>query len=282
MTYVGILLKAEFSRVVTAGQMEEMKDIQSQRDYRNIDLTKVGIKGIKYPMNVLDRANKTQATVATVNMYVHLPHRFKGTHMSRFVEVLNDYCADLNLNTFFEMLNRIKKSLDAPAANLEISFPYFIKKRAPVSGVPSMMEYTCRYVGEIKGDERKLYIGVRVPVCTLCPCSKEISNHGAHNQRGIVSVNALFKDFFWIEEIIEIVETSASSDVFALLKREDEKFITEQAYSRPMFVEDVVREVTDKLTKDPRFVLFSVEAENFESIHNHSAYAYTEVGPQAS
>lgn len=258
-----------------------MKDVQNEPDHRKIDLTRVGIKGIKYPMNVLDRTNKTQATVATVNMYVHLPHRFKGTHMSRFVEVLNDYCADLNLNTFFEMLDKIKKSLDAPAANLEISFPYFIKKRAPVSDVPSMMEYTCNYVGEINGEDRKLYIGITVPVCTLCPCSKEISTQGAHNQRGNVSVTVLFKDFFWIEEIIEIVEGSASSDVFALLKREDEKFITEQAYNRPMFVEDVVREVTDKLGKDGRFVEFTVEAENFESIHNHSAYAFTEVVPQS-
>ena len=259
-----------------------MKDVQNEPDHRKIDLTRVGIKGIKYPMNVLDRDNNSQATVATVNMYVHLPHRFKGTHMSRFVEALNDYCADLNLKTFFEMLYRIKKTLDAPAANLEISFPYFMKKKAPVSRVPSMMEYTCQYIGEINGDERKLHIGVRVPVCTLCPCSKEISTEGAHNQRGIVSVTALFKEFFWIEEIIEIVESSASSDVFALLKREDEKFLTEQAYSRPMFVEDVVREVTDKLSKDPRFTVFSVEAENFESIHNHSAYAYTEVAPEPS
>ncbi|MEE9566974.1 MAG: GTP cyclohydrolase FolE2 [Desulfobacteria bacterium] len=259
-----------------------MKDVQNEPDHRNIDLTRVGIKGIKYPMNVLDRDNNSQATVATVNMYVHLPHRFKGTHMSRFVEALNDYCADLNLKTFFEMLHRIKKTLDAPAANLEISFPYFMKKKAPVSRVPSMMEYTCQYIGEINGDERKLHIGVRVPVCTLCPCSKEISTEGAHNQRGIVSVTALFKEFFWIEEIIEIVESSASSDVFALLKREDEKFLTEQAYNRPMFVEDVVREVTDKLSKDPRFTVFSVEAENFESIHNHSAYAYTEVAPEPS
>ena len=254
-----------------------MKDVQNEPDDRNIDLARVGIKGIKYPMNVLDRANKAQATVATVNMYVHLPHRFKGTHMSRFVEVLNDYCADLNLKTFFEMLDRIKKSLDAPAANLEIRFPYFMKKKAPVSGVPSLMEYTCKYIGEINGDERKLLIGVKVPVCTLCPCSKEISSQGAHNQRGVVSVTALFKEFFWIEEVIEIVESSASSDVYALLKREDEKFITERAYGRPMFVEDVVREVADKLKKDQRFVSFSVEAENFESIHNHSAYAYTEV-----
>jgi GTP cyclohydrolase I len=256
-----------------------MKDVQSQPDYRNIDLTKVGIKGIKYPMNVLDRANKTQATVATVNMYVHLPHRFKGTHMSRFVEVLNDYCDDLNLKTIFEMLDRIKKNLDSPAANLEISFPYFMKKTAPVSGVPSMMEYTCKYVGEINGEDRRLFISVDVPVCTLCPCSKEISSQGAHNQRGIVTVTIRFKEFFWIEEIIETVEDSASSEVFALLKRNDEKFVTERAYSRPMFVEDVVREVTDKLKKDPRFASFSVEAENFESIHNHSAYAYTEIAP---
>jgi GTP cyclohydrolase I len=258
---------------------EAMKDVQNQPDHRNIDLTKVGIKGIKYPIKVLDRANKTQSTVATVNMYVHLPHRFKGTHMSRFVEVLNDYCSDLNLNTFFEMLGRIKKSLDAPAANLEVCFPYFVKKRAPVSGVPSMMEYTCKYVGEIEADERKLFVTVEVPVCTLCPCSKEISTHGAHNQRGIVSVTVRFAEFFWIEEIIETVENSASSEVFALLKREDEKYITEQAYDRPMFVEDVVREVTDKLKKDARFTDFAVEAENFESIHNHSAYACTEVGP---
>jgi GTP cyclohydrolase I len=259
-----------------------MIDVQNQPDHRKIDLARVGIKGIKYPMNVLDRANKTQATVATVNMYVHLPHRFKGTHMSRFVEVLNDYCADLNLKTFFEMLERIKNNLDAPAANLEIRFPYFIKKSAPISGVPSMMEYTCKYIGEINGEERKLLIGVKVPVCTLCPCSKEISSQGAHNQRGIVSVTAVFKEFFWIEELIEIVEDSASSEVYALLKREDEKFITEQAYNRPMFVEDVVREVADKLKKDPRFFLFTVEAENFESIHNHSAYAFTEVDSRLS
>ena len=145
-----------------------------------------------------------------------------------------------------------------------------------------MMEYNCKYIGEINGEERKLLIGVKVPVCTLCPCSKEISSQGAHNQRGIVSVTAVFKEFFWIEEVIEIVEDSASSDVYALLKREDEKFITEQAYNRPMFVEDVVREVADKLKKDPRFFLFTVEAENFESIHNHSAYAFTEVDSRLS
>ncbi len=259
-----------------------MIDVQSQHDHRNIDLNKVGIKGLKYPMNVLDRTNKTQATVGTVNMYVHLPHKFKGTHMSRFVEVLNDYRADLSLKTFFKMLDRIKKSLDASAANLEISFPYFMKKEAPVSGVSSLMEYTCEYDGEINGNERKLLVRVKVPVCTLCPCSKEISSQGAHNQRGVVSVTVQVKEFFWIEEIIEMVESSASSDVYALLKREDEKYVTEQAYNRPMFVEDVVREVTKKLRNDARFSWLSVEVENFESIHNHSAYAYTEISPGSS
>ncbi len=257
-----------------------MKDVQNQRDHRNIDINKVGIKGISYPINVLDRANKTQATVATANMYVHLPHRFKGTHMSRFVEILNEYSGDLNLKTFFEMLEAMKRSLDARTANLEIIFPYFVKKKAPVSGVASLMEYTCQYVGETTGNGHKLFVVVKVPVCTLCPCSKEISSQGAHNQRGNVSVTVLFSEFFWIEEIIELVEGSASSDVFALLKREDEKHITERAYNRPMFVEDVVRDVTEKLRSDTRFEWFSVEAENFESIHNHSAYAYAEVSPR--
>ncbi|MGD8513896.1 MAG: GTP cyclohydrolase FolE2 [Deltaproteobacteria bacterium] len=257
--------------------MEAMKDVQSQPDHRKIDINRVGIKGIKYPINVLDRANKVQATVASVNMYVHLPHEFKGTHMSRFVQVLNEYCGNLTLKAFFEMLEAVKTALHARSANLEISFPYFVSKKAPVSGVASLMEYTCEYKGEIDGDERKLFVCVTVPVCTLCPCSKEISSQGAHNQRGLVSVTLFFTEFFWIEEVIEIVESSASSDVYALLKREDEKYITEQAYNRPMFVEDVVREVTEKLVKDNRFTWFSVEAENFESIHNHSAYAYTEV-----
>jgi GTP cyclohydrolase I len=253
-----------------------VKDVQNQQDHRNIDIKKVGIKGIQYPINVLDRANDVQATVATINMYVHLPHKFKGTHMSRFVEVLHQYCGDLNLKAFFEMMDDVKKSLDAQAANLEIAFPYFIEKKAPVTGIASLMEYHCEYIGEIRNGQRRLFVRVKIPVCTLCPCSKEISNQGAHNQRGIVTVKLLYQEFFWIEEVVDLVEKSASSEVYALLKREDEKFVTEQAYKRPMFVEDMVREVTDKLTADSRFPWFSVEAENFESIHNHSAYAYTE------
>ncbi len=258
-----------------------MKDVQNSRDHRNIDIKKVGIKGIKYPVNVLDRANKVQATVATINMYVHLPHRFKGTHMSRFIEVLNDYCGNLSLKTFFEILDVMKDALEARTANLEISFPYFVRKKAPISGVSSLMEYNCEYLGKCDGNKHELFVCVKVPVCTLCPCSKEISSNGAHNQRGMVLVTLLYKEFFWIEEIIELVESSASSEVYALLKREDEKYITEHAYDNPMFVEDVVREVTEKLRFDPRFPWFSVEVENFESIHNHSAYAYTESPPRA-
>ena len=253
-----------------------MKDVQSQRDHRNIDIKKVGIKGIRYPVNVLDRANEVQATVATINMFVHLPHKFKGTHMSRFVEVLHKYCGDLNLKAVFEMLEAIKNSLDAEAANLEVAFPYFIEKKAPVTDIASLMEYHCEYIGEIRNGKRRLFVRVKVPVCTLCPCSKEISDEGAHNQRGMVTIKLLYQEFFWIEEIIDLVEKSASSDVYALLKREDEKYVTEKAYQRPMFVEDMVREITDKLKTDSRFPWFSVEAENFESIHNHSAYAYTE------
>lgn len=263
-------------------QVKALRDMQAEPDHRNIEINKVGIKGIKYPITALDRDNGVQSTVATVNMYVRLSHQVKGAHMSRFVEVLNDYHAALNLRTFFEMLERIRTSLDATAANLEVTFPYFLKKQAPVSGVSSYMEYTCDYIGEIVGEERHLLIRVKVPVCTLCPCSKEISNHGAHNQRGVIAVTLLYREFFWIEEIIELVEASASSPVYALLKREDEKYVTEQAYERPRFVEDVVREITDKLRLDMRFQWFSVEAENQESIHNHSAYAYTETTPRPS
>lgn len=253
-----------------------VKDVQNQKDHRKIDIKKVGIKGIRYPINVLDQTNENQATVATINMYVHLPHKFKGTHMSRFVEVLHEYCGRLNLRAVFDMLDAVKKSLDAQAADLEIAFPYFIEKKAPVTGIASLMEYRCEYIGEVRQGERRLFVRLSVPVTTLCPCSKEISNQGAHNQRGIVTVTLLYREFFWIEEVIDVVERSASSGVYALLKREDEKYVTEQAYNRPMFVEDIVREVTDKLKSDGRFPWFSVEAENFESIHNHSAYAYTE------
>ncbi|MDD5722407.1 MAG: GTP cyclohydrolase FolE2 [Syntrophales bacterium] len=253
-----------------------MVDIQNLKDHRNIDIQKVGVKGIKYPVIVLDKANGTQHVNATVNMYVNLPHRFKGTHMSRFIEILNEYRGQININTFRKILQRIKEKLNAESSHIEIRFPYFIEKTAPVSKAKSLMEYECSFRGESNGEKSEFIVGIAVPVTTACPCSKEISDMGAHNQRSVVRVNLRFKKFFWIEDVIRLVEESASSEIFSLLKRADEKYVTETAYQNPMFVEDVVRTVAEKLNESSNFTWYSVEAENMESIHNHNAYAYTE------
>jgi len=255
-----------------------MIDIQNQKDFRNIDIKKVGVKNIKYPIIVLDRARGTQPVNATINMYVNLPHHFKGTHMSRFVEVLNDFRGQINIKTFQTILEKMRQKLRAQSAHMEIEFPYFLKKEAPVSKAKSMMEYHCLFAGENNGEQTDFLVGVVVPVTTLCPCSKEISAFGAHNQRSIVTVKVRFKKFFWIEDLIKIVEDSASGEVYSLLKRVDEKFVTEKAYENPKFVEDLVRGVAVKLNADHNFTWYSIEAENFESIHNHSAYAYVEKG----
>ena len=258
----------------TEGQ--RVVDIQSQKDDRNIDIQKVGVKGIKYPIIVLDKSNGTQHVNATVNMYVDLPHHFKGTHMSRFIEILNDYRGQINIKTFQQILEEMREKLDAESAHLEIEFPYFIEKEAPVSGAKSLMEYQCGFFGESNGRRNDFLVGITVPVTTVCPCSKEISNVGAHNQRSIVKLKVKFKKFFWIEDIIKLVEDSASCEVYSLLKRPDEKYVTEKAFGKPMFVEDVVRSVAEKLNKTDNIISYRVEAENIESIHNHSAYAYIE------
>ena len=252
-----------------------MIDIQNQSDYRNIEIEKVGVKNIKYPIIVLDRKNNTQQTIAAINMYVNLPHHFKGTHMSRFIEILNEYRGRINLQTLYTILDEMKEKLDARSAHLEVEFPYFIEKEAPVSKEKSLMEYTCRFCASHE-KERDMYIEVNVPITTLCPCSKEISRGGAHSQRGKASVKLRFRKFVWIENIIRHIEESASSEVYSLLKRSDEKYITEKAYSNPVFVEDVVRNIAEKLDADQNITWFSVEVENFESIHNHSAYAFIE------
>jgi GTP cyclohydrolase I len=257
-------------------------DVQNRRDRRQIPINRVGVKNIRYPIIVLDRVNKEQHTVAWINMFVNLPHRFKGTHMSRFIEVLNKHHGRISINNFLDILEELKVKLKAQAAHVEMEFPYFIEKRAPVSGEKSLMEYRCRYLGESEGPggtergRKKFLVGISVPVTTLCPCSKEMSTRGAHNQRGEVTVTLAFRKFFWIEDVIEIIEQSASAPVYALLKREDEKVLTERAYDHPRFVEDVVREVSKRLKKNGNFPWFTVEAENFESIHNHSAYASVE------
>jgi GTP cyclohydrolase I len=253
-----------------------MIDMQNQRDNRRIDIQKVGVKGIKYPITVLDRVQGVQQVNATINMYVNLPHHFKGTHMSRFVEILNEYHGKVNIKTLQLILEKLREKLRAESAHIEISFSYFVKKTAPVSRAKSLMEYECRFWGQNRGNKTDIMVGVVVPVTTVCPCSKEISNAGAHNQRSMVDVKVKFKKFFWIEDVITLVENSASGEVYSLLKRVDEKYVTEKGYENPMFVEDVVRNVAERLNAIDNFTWYSVEAENFESIHNHSAYAYVE------
>ena len=252
-----------------------MLDVQNQPDHRNIAIDKVGVKNIRYPVTVLDRANGTQHTVAQVNLYVDLPHQYKGTHMSRFIELLSEY-PDISPRKVPEILEAMKRKLQAQSAHLEVEFPYFISKTAPISGASGLMEYGVTFRGSMNGGGMDLVVVVKVPVTTLCPCSKEISSQGAHNQRGLVTLAVRFVKFIWIEDLIEIVESSASSQVYSLLKREDEKQVTEQAYQNPMFVEDVVREVARKLDRDANIIWYAVDNENFESIHNHSAYAFIE------
>jgi len=258
-----------------------MVDVQSQKDNRKIQINKVGVKGLKYPIIVLDKKNKVQHTIANINLYADLAHNMKGTHMSRFIQTFNKYSADFSMENFLEMLKKIKDTLHAKKAFGEVSFPYFIEKQAPVSKEKSKMNYTCEYIGEVSDDHSLFYIGIQVPVTTVCPCSKDISDRGAHNQRGIVSVKLYLEKFFWIEDIISLIEKAASAELFTLLKREDEKFITERAFDNPRFVEDLVRDVTQRIEKLGSFPWFSVEAENFESIHNHSAYAYVERGSKS-
>ena len=252
-----------------------MKDTQNQRDYRNIPIDKVGIKNLRYPITVRDRRDGSQNTVATINMYVDLPHEYKGTHMSRFVEMLHLLQPEISLKKFSEILNNMKKHLNAASAHIEVTFPYFIEKKAPVSTSPGLMDYTCRIIGSSDPDGKiDLVSEVIVPISSVCPCSKEISVHGAHNQRGQVKVRTRFKKFNWIEDMIRLVEDTASCDVYSVLKREDEKSVTEAAFANPKFVEDIVRDIAKKLKEDDNITWFSVSAENFESIHNHSAYAH--------
>jgi len=254
---------------------ETMKDMQNQRDHRNLPIDKVGIKNIKYPITVLDKRNTLQHTVASINMYVDLPHEYKGTHMSRFVEMLHLFRPEVSLKKISELLDQMKQHLNAASAHVEVTFPYFIEKNAPVSHSPGLMDYTCRFLGSNNhANELDLVSEVAVPISSVCPCSKEISDGGAHNQRGEVKLQTRFKKFIWIEDMIDIVEESASCDVYSVLKRVDEKHVTEKGFTNPKFVEDIVRDIADKLNRDSNITWFSVSAENFESIHNHSAYAH--------
>ncbi len=251
-----------------------MIDVQNQLDHRNIPIDKVGIKNLRYPITVKDRREGRQTTVASINMYVDLPHEYKGTHMSRFVEMLHLLRTEISLKKFSVILEQMKKHLNAASAHIEVTFPYFIEKHAPVSGSPGLMDYTCRIVGSSNSDDEvDLMSEVNVPISSVCPCSKEISDEGAHNQRGEVKLQTRFKKFIWLEDMIELVEQCASCDVYSVLKRVDEKEVTERGFGNPKFVEDIVRDIAARLKKDDNITWFSVSAENFESIHNHSAYA---------
>ena len=249
-----------------------MNDVQREASEHQVDLDKVGVKNVKYPIVVLDKENEHQHTIATISMYVDLPRHFRGTHMSRFIEILDRHRGRMTLHNIGPILGEMKNRLDAESAHLEIAFPYFIEKTAPVSGQKSIMSYDCKFAAS-QSDHDELVVEVNVPVMSLCPCSKEISDRGAHNQRGIVTVRVRTQGFVWIEDIVDLVEGAASSDLYALLKREDEKYITEKAYDNPRFAEDVVRQIAVELKDIPEIAWFSVETENFESIHNHNAYA---------
>ena len=253
-----------------------IEDVQSRSDTRNIPINKVGIKDIRHPVRVRDRSVGEQHTIATFNMYVNLPHNFKGTHMSRFVEILHHHEREISVKSFKDMLAEMTERLEAQSGHIEMRFPYFVAKKAPVSGVERLMDYEVTFIGEIHNGEPQLMVKVIVPVTSLCPCSKKISDRGAHNQRSHVTVTARIEEFVWIEELIDIVEQEASCELFGLLKRPDEKFVTERAYDNPKFVEDMVRDVAARLNGEDRISYYIVESENFESIHNHSAYALIE------
>ncbi len=248
-------------------------DVQGSADTRRIAIDKVGIKDIRHPVRVKDRSEGEQHTVATFNMYVNLPHNFKGTHMSRFVEILNLHEREISVESFKEMLGEMTERLEAEAGHIEMTFPYFVNKTAPVSGVQSLLDYEVSFIGEVRDGKPQMQIKIVAPVTSLCPCSKKISDRGAHNQRSHVTLTATTCDFIWIEELIELIESQASSELYGLLKRPDEKYVTEKAYDNPKFVEDMVRDIAAALNADDRISAYIVESENFESIHNHSAYA---------
>lgn len=258
---------------VMRGSNPQLHDKQNERDDRELSIDIVGVRGLRFPIQVLDKAHRRQNTIATIGMYVDLPKEFKGTHMSRFLEVLNAHGNIIHVQSLNEILFAMQGKLKSNTARLEVEFPYFIVKQAPVSRQEGIMDYTARFDATARGSQIDFMLTVVVPVTTLCPCSKAISKYGAHNQRSNVTVHIRSRRTIWIEDLIVIVERSASSELFSLLKRQDEKTLTERAYENPVFVEDLVRNVVLKLNRHPDITWYKVEAENQESIHNHNAYA---------
>jgi GTP cyclohydrolase IB len=253
-----------------------IEDVQARADSRRIPINKVGIKDVYHPVRVKDRSSGEQHTIANFNMYVALPHNFKGTHMSRFVEVLHGNEREISVESFRDILTEMTEKLDAKSGHIEMEFPFFVMKQAPVSKVESLMNYQASLIGELHNGVPELWLKVVVAATSLCPCSKDISKYGAHNQRSHITIKAKIDGHMWLEELIEIAEAEASCEVYGILKRADEKHVTERAYDNPKFVEDIVRDVAVRMNQEPRVRAYVVEAENFESIHNHSAYALIE------
>ena len=253
----------------------DVEDVQAHADTRQLPINRVGIKDIRHPVRVKDRSAGEQHTIASFNMYVSLPHNFKGTHMSRFVEILHGE-REISVESFRAMLSTMTARLEADSGHIEMKFPFFVMKKAPISGVESLMDYQATLIGENHHGQVETWVQVEVPVTSLCPCSKKISDYGAHNQRSHVTIKARLRSHIWMEELIEIAESEASCELYGILKRPDEKYVTERAYDNPKFVEDVVRDVATRLNRDERISAYVVESENFESIHNHSAYARIE------
>ena len=270
------LATAKLARTALA----EVEDVQARLDTRALPINRVGIKDISHPVRVKDRSAGEQHTIASFNMYVSLPHNFKGTHMSRFVEILHGE-REISVESFRGMLRTMTERLEADTGHIEMSFPFFVMKRAPISGVESLMDYRASLIGEHRRGHTEMWVRVSVPVTSLCPCSKNISDYGAHNQRSHVTITAKLRSHMWIEELIEIAESEASCELYGILKRRDEKYVTERAYDNPKFVEDMVRDVATRLNLDARVAAYLVESENFESIHNHSAYALIEYDKDA-
>lgn len=256
----------------------KLHDKQSERDHRELRIDKVGVRGMRFPIQVRDKARAVQNTVATIGMFVDLPKEFKGTHMSRFIEVLNAHGAVVHVENITDILYAMQKKFQAATSHLEMEFPYFMLKEAPVSRRQGLMDYVARFDATACEKDIDFVLTVKAMVTTLCPCSKAIAAYGAHNQRGEVTVQIRFRKPVWIEDLIAIIESSASSELYSLLKREDEKAVTERAYENPVFVEDLVRNVAIKLNAHADVTWYKVEAENHESIHNHNAYACIEKG----
>lgn len=261
---------------MTSKPPSNIEDVQNRTDTRHLPINKVGIKDVYHPVRIKNRSGDDQHSIANFNMYVALPHNFKGTHMSRFVEILHQHEREISVDSFRSMLKEMTTHLHAEVGHIEMSFPFFVTKKAPKSGVESLMNYQASLIGEYRDGNTQLWLKVVVAATSLCPCSKAISEYGAHNQRSHITLTVRIAEHLWLEELIDIAEQEASCEVYGILKRADEKFVTERAYDNPKFVEDIVRDLAVRLNNEPRIRAYAIETENFESIHNHSAYALIE------